>query len=211
MQTMEGRMANEPNDAQMGGGAGKRGVRKDMIVQAAAALFAERGVKKTSIAKLMDKAQLTRELFYYYFKDKDELIADVIKLYVDDVCQLIDREIEAAQQTLDPKTDFVGQIALTIKGIRCVLNGIDEVHEGRIAAIMESGHGTDAARAITHYYVNALLQTESYKYYARKHGDLSALQLELVVTGAAGLVIAYPDLSDEEIAMAAHAAMQGGK
>ena len=76
---------------------------------------------------------------------------------------------------------------------------------------MESGHGTDAARAITHYYVNALLQTESYKYYARKHGDLSALQLELVVTGAAGLVIAYPDLSDEEIAMAAHAAMQGGK
>ena len=204
-------MADVSNDVQTGDSAGKRGARKDAIVQAAAELFAERGVKKTSIAKLMDRAQMTRELFYYYFKDKDELISDVIDLYVKDVCQIIDREVALAQETLDPSADFLGQIALTIGGIRCVLNGIDEEHEGRIAAIMESGHGTDVAKSITRHYVNALLQTRSCKYYERVHGSLSALQLELVITGAAGILITYPDLSDEEIAVAAHAAMQGGK
>ena len=180
-------MADVSNDVQTGGSAGKRGARKDAIVQAAAELFAERGVKKTSIAKLMDRAQLTRELFYYYFKDKDELISDVVDLYVEDVCQIIDQEVARAQETLVPSSNFLGQIALTIGGIRCVLNGIDEEHEGRIAAIMESGHGTDVARSITHHYVNALLQTSSYKYYERVHGSLSALQLELVITGAAGM------------------------
>ena len=203
-------MADMLNDAQATVATGKKNARKEAIIRAAADLFARDGVKKTSIAKLMDKAQLTRELFYYYFKDKDELIAAVMDLYLEDLFQVIDDWVAKTEKVADPNSDFMSQIVLIVQGVRYIFSGDNGPFADRNAAVLESGHATDVSRRTMRHFVNALLATKGYQSYAKVHGKLTPLHYELALTGAAGLIVSYPELSDEEIAVALHAAMRGG-
>lgn len=47
--------------------------KKDAIVNSAFALFIDHGIKDTSIADIMKKAELAKGTFYLYFKDKYEV------------------------------------------------------------------------------------------------------------------------------------------
>lgn len=53
---------------------------RDRIVEAADALFYQRGFEKTSFADIADAVQLSRGNFYYHFKTKDDILDAVIAL-----------------------------------------------------------------------------------------------------------------------------------
>lgn len=53
---------------------------RELIVQAADALFYQRGFEKTSLADIADQVKISRGNFYYHFKTKDEILSSVISL-----------------------------------------------------------------------------------------------------------------------------------
>lgn len=59
--------------------------KSEKIVRIARDIFEREGVRKTTISAIMREAGITRELFYYYFKNKPELIDAVLDSYADDV------------------------------------------------------------------------------------------------------------------------------
>ena len=53
--------------------------RKQQILDAAAALFAERGYAQTRIADICDEAGVAKGLFYWYFENKESLFAELVR------------------------------------------------------------------------------------------------------------------------------------
>ena len=88
--------------------------KKDAIVNSAFSLFIDNGIKDTSIADIMKKAELAKGTFYLYFKDKyevrDYLVCKkaaqifenaIIKLNESDVTGLEDKVIFIVDNILD--------------------------------------------------------------------------------------------------------------
>lgn len=53
----------------------------ERILAAAAGFFESKGVARTRIADIMRAEDLTRELFYYYYTNKNELVESVVECY----------------------------------------------------------------------------------------------------------------------------------
>ncbi len=54
------------------------------VCECAQKLFETKGVQKTTLADIAREASMTRELIYYYFSSKNEIIEEVIGSYVQD-------------------------------------------------------------------------------------------------------------------------------
>lgn len=78
--------------------AGTNGVRRDLlaaeVLDKAAALFAERGFAATSLKDVADAVGLQRSSIYYYFPNKDALLAALIQGVTVPVARIF-REVEA--------------------------------------------------------------------------------------------------------------------
>lgn len=59
-------------------------MQSDLIVQCARVCFERKGVQKTTMVDIAREADITRELIYYYFADKNEIVAHVLNSYVQD-------------------------------------------------------------------------------------------------------------------------------
>lgn len=59
----------------------------DLIVQCARKCFETKGVKKTTLTDIAREADLTRELLYYYFSNKQEIAECLIDSYVQDAVE----------------------------------------------------------------------------------------------------------------------------
>ena len=53
--------------------------KKQNLLQSAYALFMEKGVVKTSIDEIVQKANVAKGTFYLYFKDKKEILAALVE------------------------------------------------------------------------------------------------------------------------------------
>ena len=47
--------------------------RREQIIAAARSLYEERGIDRTSVKDIADRAGITRSLFYHYFSSRDEV------------------------------------------------------------------------------------------------------------------------------------------
>ncbi|MDO4173379.1 MAG: TetR/AcrR family transcriptional regulator [Eubacteriales bacterium] len=56
----------------------KKEAKKKSLLEAAQLLFLEKGVSKTSISEIADRAQVAKGTFYLYFKDKDTLLEQLL-------------------------------------------------------------------------------------------------------------------------------------
>ncbi|MPM48879.1 hypothetical protein SDC9_95606 [bioreactor metagenome] len=65
-------------------------LRRHELLQAATALFEEKGVAATAISDITERANVAKGTFYLYFASKDELIAALWKDYVDGFMQIAD-------------------------------------------------------------------------------------------------------------------------
>ena len=71
--------------------------RRGIIACGARACFERKGVAKTSIADITREVDITRELFYYYFPNKDAVVATVLDSYVEDARIELTRAVAVAQ------------------------------------------------------------------------------------------------------------------
>lgn len=55
--------------------------KKELILEAAAHEFATNGYEKTSLNRILERAGLSKGTAYYYFEDKEDLIATVVRHY----------------------------------------------------------------------------------------------------------------------------------
>ncbi|MBN1940326.1 MAG: TetR/AcrR family transcriptional regulator [Candidatus Aminicenantes bacterium] len=68
-------------------------LRKAGIVEAAAKVFAERGVAKTAVSDIAGAASVAQGTIYLYFKDKDDILLAVVQSIVDRMMDGIERLI----------------------------------------------------------------------------------------------------------------------
>jgi TetR/AcrR family transcriptional repressor of nem operon len=71
----------------------------DRIVEGAARLMRERGVRSTSVADAMNEAGMTHGGFYRHFKTKDDLVVEALRSAFDDFA----RPLELRQQIESPQ------------------------------------------------------------------------------------------------------------
>ncbi|WP_242657974.1 TetR/AcrR family transcriptional regulator [Lachnoclostridium phytofermentans] len=66
-------------------------VRKSEILDAAQKLFAEKGYSKTTVTDILNVHGLSKGVFYYYFKSKEEVMDAIIQ-------RIVDAEVEGAKR-----------------------------------------------------------------------------------------------------------------
>ena len=69
------------------------------IRDAAARLFADKGYASASIADLARACGISKALMYHYYRDKEDLLADIAMSYVDQLASIVD---EVAAHRLPP-------------------------------------------------------------------------------------------------------------
>ncbi|WP_233457025.1 TetR/AcrR family transcriptional regulator [Blautia producta] len=60
-------------------------VRKGELLDAAQKLFVEKGYAKTTVTDILNVHGLSKGVFYYYFKSKEEVMDAIIQRMVDDM------------------------------------------------------------------------------------------------------------------------------
>jgi TetR/AcrR family transcriptional regulator, cholesterol catabolism regulator len=71
---------------------------KDEILHSALKQFLKYGIRKMSVSKLVDPLGISTKTFYKYFKDKEELLEEVLHLHYNQQYQLL--EIYSADQNV---------------------------------------------------------------------------------------------------------------
>ncbi|TQL01190.1 TetR/AcrR family transcriptional regulator [Cellulomonas sp. SLBN-39] len=85
--------------------------RRDEIVRAARALFAEQGVRATTITHVADRVGVTRGLVYHYVDDMETLVEQVLDACIDDFVADL-RAWDAARRPGDVDGAVVSAVAL---------------------------------------------------------------------------------------------------
>jgi AcrR family transcriptional regulator len=63
---------------------------KERILQEAARLFTERGYHGVSMRELADACEVTQAAFYYHFRNKEAILATILKTYLEEIGAAID-------------------------------------------------------------------------------------------------------------------------
>lgn len=68
-------------------------VKKQLIMETAIELFAEKGIESTSIQQITEQCGISKGAFYLSFKSKDELIMSIIDYFMKNFASEIDRAV----------------------------------------------------------------------------------------------------------------------
>ena len=165
------------------------------IMQAARALFERKGVRGTSVTAIAAEADITRELFYYYFANKQAVIEAVLDDYVADMVETV--------LVWNELRDF-GDTPTALK--RCIVALSRALYDAEgprpmIAVLEELGARDDFdVRAVreTVDCINEHIVTE----YAAYHNVKIKFVREMfcvLIFGLIGLMKVHPDISDETL------------
>jgi AcrR family transcriptional regulator len=69
---------------------------KELLIRTAIDLFSQRGYGETSIRDIGEKAKVNTSLFYYYFKDKEEILYTIIERSTRDLINAL-KEIQSTE------------------------------------------------------------------------------------------------------------------
>lgn len=87
-------------------GPRQRDQRLAVLLDAAAALFVERGVTATSIEDIADRAGVAKGTFYHYFQDRAAMLEALRKRYSQRFADLVEAAMDAR-----PPQDWAGRLA----------------------------------------------------------------------------------------------------
>jgi len=88
---------------------------KNSLLQAAIALFSEKGFDATSVKDITDAAGVPKSLFYHYFKSREELFVDIIKASSNNIAPGKMHPGESARQEPGPLVNVVDGIYEELK------------------------------------------------------------------------------------------------
>ena len=86
---------------------------RNRILSTAMALFERQTVARTYVADIMRAENLTRELFYYYFADKDSLVESVVEAYRER-CFVAVAEAASIDGSIDERLYAVDEAAIKL-------------------------------------------------------------------------------------------------
>ena len=145
--------------------------RRSDIVEAARQLYEERGLSRTSVKDIAERAGITRSLFYHYFPDKQAVTSAVLDDFVEDY-------IEALSIWNDER--MTGEIEQALDGVVRVLR----------VSVFE---GSSFRRALD-TRENAALYIE----FINRVADRTARYIVyILILGICGYIRTHQDVSDE--------------
>ena len=160
--------------------------------------IAERdGIRATSIAKVTRDANITRELFYYYFNSKDDAIDALIDDYIDECLDCAKLWAEARSADSDCCLDLVivlRRILYDGQGNRRPIHKV----------LVDLDRDKEVRRRAVERVVNYIASSDTYK------GALSEKQSEpkrlltFMVIATGELLELYPEANDECVAALLH-------
>lgn len=115
---------------------------KEEITKQSVKLFGEKGFSATSIQDIVDALGVTKGTFYYYFSSKQQLLADIHLLFIDDI---LTREKEIfADPGKDCKTKIYEIVRMLIRNIemqgpaaRVFFREMRHLKEEQVSEVME--------------------------------------------------------------------------
>jgi AcrR family transcriptional regulator len=72
-------------------------MKRDAVVATAAQLFLEHGYRKTSLSLLAARLKITKPALYYYFRNKEEIVAECYREGITVIESYLDRSVSEAQ------------------------------------------------------------------------------------------------------------------
>ncbi len=164
------------------------------IMQSARSLFETKGVASTTVKDIAAEAQITRELFYYYFSGKNDVVEAVLDDYVADIVESVTvwNETRAFGRTPESLRACIATLRRTLydaNGPRPMIGVLEEL------GVRDS------------FDVRAVRETADYlsKDVASEYGRYHDVQIDLVyemfcvmLFGLVGLLKIDPQISDEK-------------
>lgn len=172
------------------------GGKQGEIMLAARVLFETRGVANTSIKDITTEANITRELFYYYFKNKQAVIDAVFDDFVEDLV-----ESALVWNELREFGDTRGSLRKCMETFRRALQDKDGSPRPMFAVLDELGQ-RDAFRMRAVEETVGALDT----YVVAEYATFHKVEIELVyetfcvlLFGLVGMIRMKPDISTETL------------
>ena len=75
--------------------------KKDLIINEAIKVFKEKRFANGSISEIARRLDISPSLIYYYFKNKDEIFAEIVKHFKDELCKAVDEEMSKVETPFD--------------------------------------------------------------------------------------------------------------
>lgn len=117
---------------------------RQVIVEAATRLFAQKGYRATSIADLTAATGLTRGAFYHHFDAKDALFRAVVDHVRTTWAQTVGAQISASDDALEQLASLIGGHARLISSrpeLCLVITGLSEEIRGSEPELADALHG----------------------------------------------------------------------
>ncbi len=114
----------------------KKARTRQVIADAAARLFAERGYEQVAVAEVARAAEVSEQTVYNYFQTKEQLVTDRDQQVQDELCRLI----RARAPGTTPAAAIRDFVLDTVEGIRRVPAGQWRGELGFLAAISPTVH-----------------------------------------------------------------------
>lgn len=99
--------------------------KKNRIIQAGYALFAEKGYYNTNTAEIAKKAGVSTGIVYGYFHDKRDILVEVVDIYINNNFDFIFKLVDGLTSPIDFKY-IIGEIADNVVSVH---NDNKSIHE----------------------------------------------------------------------------------
>ena len=87
--------------------------KKDIILEAAASLFATHGFEKTSVAAICENAQVSKGLVYHHFKSKDEILIAIYEQSTEEMVNL--SKVDSKKMPSEKLKDIIEEVFLQLE------------------------------------------------------------------------------------------------
>lgn len=170
--------------------------RREQIADAACALYGEKGIERTSVKDVTERAGITRSLFYHYFSNKEQLTDAILERYVTNFVTAVKAWNEARVER-----DVAGALRHCVALLRQLLLERDSFRRlllNKENAALYLNFSQRAAEAVARY----LTETTAVDYV--KFHELGIKHVYesfyLLIFGLIGFMRQYPEASDELLA-----------
>lgn len=169
--------------------------RRNEIVEAARALYEERGLAKTSVQDIMDRVGAARSLFYHYFPNKRAVTSAVLDNYTQDF-------LEALHYWNEDRS--VGDIEHALSSVvKLMRRAIFEHNAFRIALASDENANLylEFVNRVADRMTTYIIETTVEDYRALHEVRIEHLYetFYTLILGIIGFVRSHPDVSDEVI------------
>lgn len=91
----------------MNKGAETRGSKKDLILETAKQVFAEKGFDGSRMDEIAERAGVKKSLIYYHFEGKDQLLQEILNKFFEEYGKLLRSEVTSENENKDKYMDFM--------------------------------------------------------------------------------------------------------